>query len=449
MAYVPATKEELQKRGNFLGGLNNFFTYGTLDGSVPEKFKNRNNSLPNNQRKSGLANLGKEYKGDENAATIVAASYNPNAAGANPYVRDLLEIEIEAPKPPKPPKPDEDPRRGSVPAPSDPNNTGATGTQMGGLAGGSLSGGWSDEEFRQMLSDKYGIAVKNPFDSAPLPNTPRGDSQIRLENGQMTLGDTSEVGRQALPQDFYDTLGQNPGGSGFTGARAVGMDAHSGKKLPKGDMAAGAEAIGAGSTLPISGTQPITEVAAKGMEQNRAPLASGEDLVVGEDGYYGGGLSDRSRAFLDYDGPGGSAMALRAAEASQGIMYDRGQHKALNAEGEFEDVTKEGARLRASGKIGAQTLLDKYMQSAPKDALEKTLETGDPQSVSENQMPGMDQAVKWSPLSPSPAAGSEVNTQSMYSSAPIEGFNKDIESPGAEDFTSESTLNLMRRLNKI
>ena len=320
---------------------------------------------------------------------------------------------------------------------------------MGGLAGGSLSGGWSDEEFRQMLSDKYGIAVKNPFDSAPLPNTPRGDSQIRLENGQMTLGDTSEVGRQALPQDFYDTLGQNPGGSGFTGARAVGMDAHSGKKLPKGDMAAGAEAIGAGSTLPISGTQPITEVAAKGMEQNRAPLASGEDLVVGEDGYYGGGLSDRSRAFLDYDGPGGSAMALRAAEASQGIMYDRGQHKALNAEGEFEDVTKEGARLRASGKIGAQTLLDKYMQSAPKDALEKTLETGDPQSVSENQMPGMDQAVKWSPLSPSPAAGSEVNTQSMYSSAPIEGFNKDIESPGAEDFTSESTLNLMRRLNKI
>lgn len=86
--------------------------------------ENRRSTGGGSQQRRGtgaLANLGADYKGDENAATIVAASYNPNAAGANKYVRDLLSIES--------------PTR-DVDAPNDPNNTGAKGT-IGGLSGGS------------------------------------------------------------------------------------------------------------------------------------------------------------------------------------------------------------------------------------------------------------------------------------------------------------------------
>ena len=46
------------------------------------------------------------------------------------------------------------------------------------------------------------------------------------------------------------------------------------------------------------------------------------------------GISDRSRAFLDYEGPGGSLMALRAAEASQGYIRQGGKNYGITGTGE-------------------------------------------------------------------------------------------------------------------
>lgn len=69
-------------------------------------------------------------------------------------------------------------------APSDPNNTGAQGTLMG-LSGGSLSQGFDNAQFQQMLGNPGDIA-QNPFGSQPNPATLGGNLQQRLDPGEIS-----------------------------------------------------------------------------------------------------------------------------------------------------------------------------------------------------------------------------------------------------------------------
>ena len=80
-----------------------------------------------------------------------------------------------------------------------------------------------------------------------------------------------------------------------------------------------------------------------------------------DDNRDGGGLSARSRAFLDYDGKGGSLMALRAAEAAQGTIRQNGVTYAMTPDGEATALTPEGSDiLRRDGNAHAQQYLADY-----------------------------------------------------------------------------------------
>ncbi len=227
-------------------------------------------------------------------------------------------------------------------APSDPNNTGAKGTTMG-LSGGSISQEFDGAAFEAMLG-RYGIQMTNPFANTPLPATPSGNNQQRLAGGAIKLtekplsadmGHSSQTGEQALPIDT-DPSAEN----------TAAVKAETGRTLDPSDTTTGSE-----------------------------------ELEIGQDGYYGGGMSDRSRAFLDYDGPGGSLMALRAANASQGIAKQGGQAFAVDAEGNYQKITDEGYEKRKSGEIGAQSLLSDYLAAVPEKAVEKVVAEGDTEAV--------------------------------------------------------------------
>ena len=379
MAYYPADEKSRKAQQDFMGGFANFMRYGQT--TVPEKYRNKN-AAQAPARGRGMANLGEHYKGEENAATIHAASYNENAAGANKYVRDLLNIKDPARTTPDP-TPDP-PTRNTRP-PRDPLNTGATGT-ITGLSGGSLSEPWTDSEFSEMLAAKHGIQVRNPFDTAPIPLSFAADQQITLDPGMIS---------------YTENGGYKPSGE---------MKADMFSKYTNPEFKAPVD-------METFGTQRLYSA----MEKDQAPIGSGKDLDLGDDEQYvSPGLSDRSRAFLDYDGPGGSAMALRAAEASQGIMYDRGQHKALNAEGEFQDVTKEGARMRASGKIGAQDLLSSYLSEVPQKAVAKVLETGDPEAIDPTKE-GLTEYANFSALNTPVFSGGEMSDINLFNTTKPEG----------------------------
>ena len=73
------------------------------------------------------------------------------------------------------------------------------------------------------------------------------------------------------------------------------------------------------------------------------------------------GIGRRGAAFLDYDG--NSAMALRAAEASQGTIRQNGVTYGKGEDGNWTAISEEGNKaLKADGnKIASQDFLKQYM----------------------------------------------------------------------------------------
>ena len=103
---------------------------------------------------------------------------------------------------------------------------------------------------------------------------------------------------------------------------------------------------------PQSGVSPIADEA----DSARAVPVPGSQKL--------GGLSARSRAFLDYEG--GSLDALRAAEASQDYVRQGGRNYAItgkDAEGNytFEEFNKDG--LKALVKDGNSTINHEFMDT--------------------------------------------------------------------------------------
>ena len=214
---------------------------------------------------------------------------------------------------------------------TDPYNTDAKGT-ITGLSGGSIAAPYSDEAFVGMLGEKYGIQLTNPFSGAPNPATPGHQAQIRLTSGEI---------------DPNAPVNLN------TPANKPGIDDN-----PAADQ------------TQVSGLEAL-----RTLSPDDVYIPEGE-LSEKEKGMATSRRSARSRAFLDYDGPGGSMAALRAAEASQGYFYDRGQYKMTNEEGGFDTVTREGIQQYKEEEIGAQDLLSKHLAQAPEKALEKAFEMG-------------------------------------------------------------------------
>ena len=95
------------------------------------------------------------------------------------------------------------------------------------------------------------------------------------------------------------------------------------------------------------------------------------------------GLSARSRAFLDYDGPGNAAMALRAAEASQGYIRQNGRNFAITGTGEdgkrtFGEFDDEGRRSLV--KDGNSSISHSFMDTygvTPKESTDSAVPTAD------------------------------------------------------------------------
>ena len=86
-------------------------------------------------------------------------------------------------------------------------------------------------------------------------------------------------------------------------------------------------------------------------------------------------ISNRSRSFLDYDGPGGSLMALRAAEASQGYIRQGGKNYGITGTGEdgkrtFEEFSDEGrqALVKDGNSTINHSFMDQYGSTANPEA---------------------------------------------------------------------------------
>ena len=84
--------------------------------------------------------------------------------------------------------------------------------------------------------------------------------------------------------------------------------------------------------------------------------------------YANDGMDARSRAFLDYNGKGGSLMALRAAEAAQDTVYAGGKLydvSGKNSEGKYNVVDKAGREFLKANRnesTAGQAYKDAYMQ---------------------------------------------------------------------------------------
>ena len=85
-----------------------------------------------------------------------------------------------------------------------------------------------------------------------------------------------------------------------------------------------------------------------------------------------GGLSARSRAFLDYDGKGGTLGAVRAADASQNLMRYGDKFAVKVGENEYKDISREGADAIRGGKRNdrqfEQEFLSQYLTTPAKPA---------------------------------------------------------------------------------
>lgn len=117
------------------------------------------------------------------------------------------------------------------------------------------------------------------------------------------------------------------------------------------------------------------------MEKNQAPIGSGDD-DLGEDAKYATSqISDRSRAFLDYDGPGGILGAMRAAEATDKVAFYGGRHMLMGDDDKLQYISKDDARGLQYGKTTPQDILSKHIEGVPDKAMEKVFATGDPESI--------------------------------------------------------------------
>ena len=265
-----------------------------------------------------LRDFGPEYK-EKEAALFAAANGQEPATDPDP-----------TPEPPITPL-DAGNGRDTAP-PSDPNNTGAKGTQMG-LSGGSLSQGFDSAGFTAMLG-RSGISMMNPFGSQPNPATPAGNSQQRLNPGEISLNSGQQTG-ESLPVD-----GQ------IDNNNALAHSLETDRTLSPDDTTVDAE-------------KPTNWAVDQRTDERMAARA----------------------AFLDPNNKGYNA--IRARDAAMGLGRQGDQFVAMGSDGELQEITREGYDQRVSGNISAQTLLDEHLKFVPDKAIDKAIVAGDAEVITE------------------------------------------------------------------
>ena len=202
--------------------------------------------------------------------------------------------------------------------------------------------------FADLLGSKYGIQFRNGFESNKLPGTGIGP-----------VADGDEYGKHL--NATKGTTGIGPFADGDTYARAINGN--------RGEVAEGAQK--GTSAVPDVGDQKravrVGRFDPRQRDGGSSSFMAEESGPIVEQGPKKGGISARSRAFLDYDGPGGSMMALRAAEAESGYIRQGGKNYGISGskdgKREFTEFNDEGRRALVkdgNARVSQQFLKD-YM----------------------------------------------------------------------------------------
>ena len=196
--------------------------------------------------------------------------------------------------------------------------------------------------------------------------------------------------------------------TGFQSGALPGVKAGKGANIPEGaDEEAIVDLVDQGSRYNVgnsddagtgyykpTGSDPtdarngISPVADAAEMKSSVPVGVDDRFADGadygdDDQYVSPGFSARSRAFLDYDGPGGAAMALRAAEASQGYIRQNDRNFAITGTGEdgkrtFGEFDNKGRR--ALVKDGNSSISHSFMDTygvTPKESTDSAVPTPD------------------------------------------------------------------------
>lgn len=218
------------------------------------------------------------------------------------------------------------------------NGNKGTQTSPGGNKPGDLNA------FAELLGSKYGIQYRSGFASNQLPSA----SGYSAADDAVMGNSNKEEQRAKAGGGFVE---MDIDGSGISNT-----------KINHGELAKGVQ----------KGTSAVPDVG----DQSRS-IQTPTKTVMGKGGTeFGGeheapatsGISARSRAFLDYDGPGGSLMALRNAEAQSGYIRQNGRNFAINGTGEegkreFTEFNDKGrqALVKDGNKTAGEAFLKDYM----------------------------------------------------------------------------------------
>ena len=296
--------------------------------------------------KGGIYDTKAKGSGSGKIIEVTGADGNPVRLDMNNPVdvERLQRIQAKVAPSSKPPAPNNPPTESlngrDAAAPSDPNNTGAKGTQMG-LSGGSISPEFTTNDFLNLLG-RQGITMNNPFGNQPLPATPAGNAQQRLNPGKIV---GSSTGASVKPGNSVEV---------------DSVDAQA------GDIAGRMETD---RTLsPDDSTVDGDKATDWSVDQRKDEMMA------------------RRAAFLDRNNKGYGAV--RAADAAMGLgrqaVPGGGERlMAMGEDGELVSVTQEGYDLRKRGEISAQDLLSQHLAEAPAKAVDIALNAGDADAVTE------------------------------------------------------------------
>ena len=311
-----------------------FFTpKGTLNGGAGGMMSGQKPGRSDKPR-GGMPNLGPNYADDETAATIVAASHNPLAAGANPEARRVLGI--DSPKPPSDDGGGGGGGGGTGRGAPDPAGTGAKGTNTS----------FKGFEIDLGIAEKYlgrGIADVNTFVSNSLPTVDISGKQfdaVERPDGTYDAPEMVIVGGKAVK--FSD------------------LDSALNSNVVEGISTPGKTSLSPVSTADNKRVITIDRNSGGGA---RTDYDERTDFTRDYGDYEGTDYSPirkaRRAAFLSGDdGPGSSMRALNNANASVGTAAIGGNFY-VNDGGTLRQVTKE-----AYGKANTSGLTSEELSSA-------------------------------------------------------------------------------------
>ena len=284
--------------------------------------KSQRESVASSRGKSSLAALGRY---DDIPAALYPDGVRTGVGGGNAGPAQSIDRNGDAYIPPTPTVKT---RETAPPNPGLDRN--AKGTQMGS------SGALADfDAFADRLTSEYGVDFH--FDSDQLPTTERHKS---LSGGFVDAD-------YELP-DYVDWNGETELRSALFGKDGKGGyvgTALYGDLADKVDLSRAIDfEVDTASTPKYWGMEEKIENPPKGTKAEPTEKKEGGPSGINWADGKAGQKVQRNRAFLDYKGPGGTMMALRAQEAAQGTIRQNGNTYGKNAEGKWTRLSPEAAK---------------------------------------------------------------------------------------------------------